>query len=261
MLRTVRHGIGFLTLCMALSVSMAVSMTRADAGVGEETRQAIEQASRLQQERPDFQQAATAGERERRRSRELIEKLGNPVAPSMPKIDLMKLPQQRIDVLDLANQGRQLRRGATDGEEERYRSQILVFVSASMPERTLRNYLEQTARIQAALVFRGFKNNQLADMKAYLAGLMKDRKGKPEPTILIDPTLFERFGIEQVPVTVVTETKIQPCGQRPCPAPVFLSVSGDVSLGWALGLIARQAASEKLRASLRPLIDTMENGS
>ncbi|HHH46330.1 MAG TPA: hypothetical protein ENK53_04880, partial [Thiotrichales bacterium] len=185
MLRTVRHGIGFLTLCMALSVSMAVSMTRADAGVGEETRQAIEQASRLQQERPDFQQAATAGERERRRSRELIEKLGNPVAPSMPKIDLMKLPQQRIDVLDLANQGRQLRRGATDGEEERYRSQILVFVSASMPERTLRNYLEQTARIQAALVFRGFKNNQLADMKAYLAGLMKDRKGKPEPTILI----------------------------------------------------------------------------
>ncbi len=194
--------------------------------------------------------------------------------PRLPNIDnLNELlqnagPRQAVDVNDLAQQGKQLMNPYAGQDEDRYATRVLVFVSSSLPDTVIQNYLRQTQRIGGAVVFRGLVNNTMQDMRDYLArqiAALKETSGDHspiEPSILIDPTLFRRFDIDQAPVTVATETDIKPCitDQTPqgCPTPAYHTVRGDVSLAWALSLISRQSDSEALKTRLRPMIRDLE---
>ena len=180
-----------------------------------------------------------------------------PVMPSMPKLDLMNMPTASIDIGQLSQQGSDLM-GSIDEQTSRYESQILIFVSTSIPETTVKRYVQQTQHIGAALVFRGLINDSMKDTQVYLSQLLGTDQTGVKPTILIDPTLYSRFNIKQVPTTVVTESEIKPCQQDGCPTPVHHKVAGDVSLAWALGLVSRQIDSKELKATLRPLIKDME---
>ncbi len=216
-----------------------------------------------------------AGHKARQRSHDVLKKSETagaplPALPNLGHLDylLKAAPRKPIDVLDLAQQGKQLMHPHADSNEDRYQTRVLVFVSSSLPDQTILNYLRQTQRIGGAVVFRGLINNRMQDMRDYLARQLtalseaSDEPHTIEPSILIDPTLFRRFNIDQAPVTVVTRSDIKPCisDQKPhgCPTPVYDAVSGDVSLGWALGLISRQSDSKALKASLRPLIRELE---
>lgn len=208
-------------------------------------------------------------------SRTLLDKAENTRAP-LPTLpdrgymdDLLNAgPQRPIDVHDLAQQGKRLINPYEGVDEDRYQTRVLVFVSSSLPDTTIQNYLRQTQRIGGAVVFRGLIHNTMQDMRDYLArqiAALNETFGdqaKIEPSILIDPTLFRRFDIDQAPVTVATESDIKPCitdrTPQGCPTPTFHAVRGDVSLAWALGLIARQSDSPTLKARLRPLIKNLE---
>jgi type-F conjugative transfer system pilin assembly protein TrbC len=224
----------------------------------EASSMAMEQAAKFQPEAIDYSQAKSS--KDLVQSRQAVDSMeqSRPVIPSMPKLDLLAIPTPKVDIANLARQGQNLI-DRSDQQAPRYESQILVFVSSSMPDKTVQNYLRQTTDIDAALVFRGLKHNSMKDMQLYLSTIVGDQIADKTPTILIDPTLFERFEIEQVPVTLVTESRIQPCQKMPCPTPVYHTVSGDVSLPWALSLVSRQADSEDLKATLRPLVKDMGN--
>jgi len=201
-------------------------------------------------------------------SREVMSDLDarRPVTPKMPNLELFNLdPALPVDIEKLVNQGQALM-GRIDDQSVRYESQILVFVSSSMPVKTIRNYLEQTQKIGAAIVMRGLINDSMVDTRQYLAKALDKYRpdhttAEQKPTILIDPTLFSRYDIQQVPTTLVTESQIRTCKDDDCPIPVYHKVSGDVSLVWALGLISRQIDSEALKQSLRALIKDMERTS
>lgn len=64
---------------------------------------------------------------------------------------------------------------------------------------------------------------------------------RPLPSLAIDPTLFERFGVDKVPTFVLPLDTIAPCTPGGCPVPTHLKVAGDVSLAYALGVMAREA--------------------
>lgn len=184
-----------------------------------------------------------------------------PTTPALPQgfSDLKASPG--VDIGNLSQQGHALT-GSIDEESVRYESQILIFISSSMPEKTIENYMMSSARIDAALVLRGFINNSLADTREYLSKLITGISNETtpvEPTILIDPTLYERFAVESVPSIVVTESQIKPClNLQNCPVPVYHKVGGDVALSWALDYISRQIPNEQLKASLRPLVKEIE---
>jgi len=181
-----------------------------------------------------------------------------PVLPSVPKLDLLNIPTPSpIDIGDLAQQGQDLMSSIHE-QTSRYESQILVFVSSSMPDTTVIRYLQQTTQLGAALVFRGLVKDSMKEMQHYLAKIVGDKQTGKNVTILIDPTLFDRFNIKQVPITVVTESEIKPCLPEGCPTPIHHKVAGDVSLPWALGLVSRQIDSTALKSTLRPLIKDME---
>jgi type-F conjugative transfer system pilin assembly protein TrbC len=136
---------------------------------------------------------------------------------------------------------------------------ILVFVSFSMPDRTLKNYLEDASRIGASLVLRGLVDDDLLATQHAIRDLVGkgavDREGAG---FLIDPTLYTRFGIEQAPTILVTETPVAPCNELECPTPSHIKLAGDVSLAWALERIAAEAPA--LAPALGPAIFDLERG-
>ncbi len=182
-----------------------------------------------------------------------------PLAPTPELFNQITQPSgQSIDIDALANQGQQLFRSA-EQSAKRYESQVLVFISSSMPEQTVIHYLQQARRIDASLVLRGFVGDTLLNTKRYIHDILM-ASGDPEApsSILIDPTLYQRFSITRVPSIVVTESAIEPCREEACAPPVHHLVGGDVSLDWALGLVSRQIASEVLKTLLKPMINTLE---
>lgn len=184
-----------------------------------------------------------------------------PTVPGLPQGFSNLAPSPGVDIGELSRQGKALT-GLADEETIRYESQILIFISASMPEKAIENYMQSSARIEAALVLRGFIDNSLAETREFLSRLImriSNETTQVEPTILIDPTLYERFKVDSVPSIVVTESQIKPClNLGDCPVPVYHKVGGDVALSWALDYIARQVPNDQLKTTLRPLVKEIE---
>jgi type-F conjugative transfer system pilin assembly protein TrbC len=100
-------------------------------------------------------------------------------------------------------------------------SQVLIFVSFSMPEASLIAYAKDVAKIGGRLVFQGLVDDsfQATQQKFLKLGLAAD----------IDPTLFETFAVKRVPLIVhapIIQGEIQAQGAD--------QLLGHVSLTYAL---------------------------
>jgi len=163
------------------------------------------------------------------------------IRPTSPDIDLDTL---------MARYGAMRPTPALAGDKER----LLVFISASVPRESLQRLARQAARVGAPLVLRGVVNDFPAT-----AEFMRDILGEPEKDgrppatsskqgssqrkarALIDPTLFARFDVRQVPAVVLVPDGACVAGIRACPhdTPAHIHVTGDVTLDYALDHIAR----------------------
>lgn len=124
------------------------------------------------------------------------------------------------------------------------RPSLLIFVSFSMPEKTLSRLVEQAARAQATLVLRGLTQSSIKETVVRVGRLI----GAQTVSFQIDPKSFERFSVKQTPTFVLIRPGAQPvaCGDAQCIATdAFLSVSGDVSLDYAVEFMQRQAPGFK----------------
>lgn len=117
---------------------------------------------------------------------------------------------------------------------------VIVFASFAMPAPSLRQMMEDAERYGAQIVMRGFVENSVPKTEAALAAVFGDvaeAKG-----FAIDPTLFQRFNVEAVPVYVVLKDGIEPCESPGCgedAPPAHDRVSGNIELRAALELVAR----------------------
>jgi len=117
---------------------------------------------------------------------------------------------------------------------------LLVFVSFTMPEKTLTRLVDQAARAKATLVLRGLVNGSLQETVARVQKLMDGRK----VAFQIDPQAFERFGVAAAPTFVLVRDGARPadCAAGSCFASdAFVAVAGDVSLDYALEHFQRWA--------------------
>ena len=73
---------------------------------------------------------------------------------------------------------------------------------------------------------------------------------------MIDPTLFERFSVTQVPSVVVAEAAAGRCSPESCPVPKHTKIAGDVPLRYSLDRIA--LAKPEFRHELRLLMKKLE---
>ena len=115
---------------------------------------------------------------------------------------------------------------------------IIVFVSFSMPEESIKAWITQAQKIGAAVYIRGLVNNSFRDTAKIISGLVQDQPGG----LLIDPTLFKKYSITQVPAVVVVD------GES------FDVVYGDVTLDYALEKISKSIEGNKQKI----LLDTIK---
>ncbi len=79
-------------------------------------------------------------------------------------------------------------------------STISVFVSFSMPETLLKETLTESSQLQIPIYLNGLYHDSMPETAFKLMALSQQI---PNLNLQIDPTLFERFGIHQVPALVV----------------------------------------------------------
>ncbi len=153
------------------------------------------------------------------------------------------------------------------GNDER----VYVFISSSMPLATIRNYAVSISRYRdpkkMVLVMRGFIGGmqKIGPTTSFIADVLKEdascdlAAGQPcrmvNANVLVDPILFRRYGIRQVPATVFAKgVKVnipeQSEGNDDVSVSSFWTVYGDASLEYNLDRIRQDSGSESLKKLL-----------
>lgn len=119
-------------------------------------------------------------------------------------------------------------------------SQVLVFLSFSMPEKSLRAWLIQCKESGATPVIRGLINNSFKDTMSIIQSLSKDTGIGMQ----LDPILFKTFEINRVPAVVYVKAVPECPENMNCRSIDYDKVFGDVTLDYALDTISNESSSE-----------------
>jgi type-F conjugative transfer system pilin assembly protein TrbC len=123
---------------------------------------------------------------------------------------------------------------------------LMIFVSSSIPESSLKDLMIQAKKSGAVLVFRGMIGS-FGNTAKYLANISKENV-----QAIIDPRLFDLFDVQIVPTIIVLKNINQDCWGSPqsgavavhreqhnCQiTPIHDQISGNITLNYALETIA-----------------------
>jgi len=141
-----------------------------------------------------------------------------------------KNPQNCVLAQELATKGREIGQKSLKGKNSdiaRY-SQLLVFVSFSMPIPTLKVLAQDVNRVGGKLVLRGLVKGRFPEILIKLQELQEE--------LLIDPTLFEAYQIEAVPTFILREQTTESAEENI----TYDALRGNVSLEFALEQFAEK---------------------
>jgi type-F conjugative transfer system pilin assembly protein TrbC len=114
--------------------------------------------------------------------------------------------------------------------------QLLVFISLSQPEQGLIELGKQVKAANGALILRGLVDGSYK--KTILA--LENFIDKAGIGVSIDPELFTKYQIKQVPTFVITEVSKACAGNLTCIPASFDKLTGNVSLNYALDKFAQE---------------------
>lgn len=173
------------------------------------------------------------------------DRLGSQPVPLPPRVNPRS---DTVDIEAIARSNLRLQgNGAAPGSAS---PPLRIFITLEMPRPSLRLLTDQAARSGAVLVLRGLKAQSMRQTIAVVGELIGER----QVAWVIDPEAFTRFGVRQAPTFVLTlndETGVDAQGNcsSGCATPAgFVSVSGDVSLDYALEAILRRRPEAALLA-------------
>jgi len=103
---------------------------------------------------------------------------------------------------------------------------VLVFASFSMPQATLKQLAADLKKVDGVLVIRGLINNSFKETAITLQKL--------GTSVLLDPTLFEKYNITSVPTFIIFK------GELKDDHPPYDHLTGNVSLRFVLEKVAQE---------------------
>lgn len=118
--------------------------------------------------------------------------------------------------------------------EELHPSNVLIFVSFSMPKTSIKGWMQEAEKIHAPVIVRGLVDNSFKATIQKMRELVKDNQGG----VQIDPNLFRQYGIKNVPAVVVRNTKN--CLSSQSCIEDYDVIYGNVHLDYALQKIANE---------------------
>ena len=160
--------------------------------------------------------------------------------------------------------------GAQTGSVPSGSTDVIVFMSLSVPEPSWRQWSREAAKIGAPLVLRGVKAGGFAQTASEIRSRLHEFGGggslpiaglqgaAPLPGAALDPRLFRLLRVAHVPAVAVVPGGVPPCESRGCssdPVPPHDLVTGNVGLEAALEIIAREGGPG--RASARRHLDAL----
>ena len=158
-------------------------------------------------------------------------------AQAIPRPPMIEGSKPSLDIEALARDGAGVRQTATTPRRD---IPLRIFVTLALPKATLRLLIEQAERSGAVLVLRGLKANSMRQTVAAVQEIVGERR----VGWLIDPESFTRYGVTHAPTFVLSMNGSgdpSPCTSATCtPETRFLAISGDVSLDYALEVVARR---------------------
>lgn len=186
------------------------------------------------------------------------------MAPVNTQINIEIAPNNKgVDIDALVNNYYNKNRDAFDpgavAEKRNLQQGILYFASLSMPAAALVRVIDQLAKINGSIVLRGLIKP--GDMKGTADAIAKLIGNRPV-SFLIDPNLFKRFDVKQVPTLVVLPGKQVPtCQNNTCdePTPLYYAITGDVSVDYALDSITKMAPHAE--GSIQPYLAKLRGGN
>src|SRR5580658_5555632 len=136
---------------------------------------------------------------------------------------------------------------------ENKNANIFIFISFSMPKESIKGWMKEAAIIHAPVVIRGLVNNSFKATVQKMAELAKDNQGGMQ----VDPNLFRRYNIKNVPAVVVTNQANclpnQSCRED------YDVIYGNVHLGYALEKIANR--DDAVSAIAQEMLITLREGA
>ena len=118
---------------------------------------------------------------------------------------------------------------------------ILIFVSFSMPEKSLEAYLRDAKKIHASVVIRGLIDNSFQKTFQRIAELVKTSGGDG---VELNPLWFKHFGIHTVPAVVIVPDESACFTNEICNNKTDFDVmTGDITLSATLRMIRDRGQS------------------
>lgn len=114
-------------------------------------------------------------------------------------------------------------------------NRLIIFISSSMPKKTIVNLMSQASAIGAVFVVRGLIDGSYTKTTKYFY----DLKGDNTVGVMINPTLFKAMDVKTVPTFALYQGEQDILTTACSIAPKYSKVSGDVSVHYALEMLAR----------------------
>lgn len=146
----------------------------------------------------------------------------------------------------------QMQTSAQSPKKQSVGSDLLVFVSASMPPDTIRNYSRQAKEYGAVMVLRGFVKDKMSETRKLVTAL---NAGGAE--WMIQPQSFKLFKVDRVPTIVLSmHAANSSLTEDGCAAETeYVKISGDVGIGPALNTFASKAQPDLSKAASHTIAD------
>ncbi len=177
--------------------------------------------------------AETELEASNRILKEVNERVVNQYRTTAPNVAALPKPATTISPDEVAHR---LSTQRVPTQASGQTTDLLIFVSFSMPRESLLRIVEQSEKTGAKLVFRGMTGDKLTDMSRRVADIL----GKHRVEALIHPPAFTQFKVNQVPALVLAMSDAKNQLDNGCAqAGSYIKVTGDVSQDYALDYIER----------------------
>jgi len=151
---------------------------------------------------------------------------------------------------------KQQSQGVVNNDNQESGSIPLVFISFSMPEALIEDYIKEARIYGGVLVLRGLINNSLKQTVAKLKEIEGSDEKKSNISITIHPHLFKIYNITQVPTIVVSKDNLACILKYDDCSTLYEhdKISGSITIGYALEEIAKNGSSLGLRNVARGIL-------
>jgi len=128
-------------------------------------------------------------------------------------------------------------------------NRLLIFISSSMPKKTIVNLMRQASGIGAVFVVRGLINNSYTYTYKYFF----DLKGDATVGIMINPTLFSAFSVNVVPTFALYKSDKDILSTACGVAPEYVKVEGELTVHSALEQLSRSQHADLAQIAVNEL--------